>query len=361
MKEAAVHLVQRLLSLRENKGFGSGEAPRRGSPTSDSGGAELRRFGRGASLPANPYSFVHKHHVSRAQSAGGVPDVVPRSPQTLVLSSTSTTSLGPKAPAAYRTWCLTPRKPLFFRPQAPRLSGPMGLRRHGRGASLPANPCSFVHKHHVSRTQSAGSVPDVVPHSPQTLILSPTSTTSLGSKTPAAYLTWCLTPRNPLFFRPKAPRLSGPKRRRRTGRGASLPAIPCSFVSFAPSLWSFSELQPFGLGTKTPAKPYFSVSFAPSLWPFSELQPFGLGAKTPAKPYSSVSFAPSFWPFSELQPLELGAKTPAKPCSFVSFAPSLWPFSELQPLGLGAKIPAKPCSFVSLAPSPQPKMNLRRY
>ena len=246
-------MVQRLLSFRENKGFGSEEAQRRGSPTSDSGGAELRRFGRGASLPANPCSFVHKHHVSRAQSAGGVPDVVPHSPQTLILSPTSTTSLGSKAPAAYRTWCLTPHKPLFFRPQAPRLSSPKRRRHTGRGASLPASPYSFVRKHHVFRAQSVGGVPDVVPHSPQTLVLSSTSTTSLGPKAPAAYRTWCLTPRKPLFFRPQAPRLSDPKRRQRTGRGASLPAIPCSFVSFAPSLWSFSELQPFGLGAKTPA------------------------------------------------------------------------------------------------------------
>ena len=165
-----MHLVQRLLSLRENKGFGSGEVPRRGSPTSDSGGAELRRFGRGASLPTNPCSFVQKHHVSRAQSAGGVPDVVPHSPQTLIPSSGSTTSLGSKAPAAYRTWCLTPHKPLFLRPEAPRLSCPMGLRRHGRGASPPASPYSFVRKHHVPRSGWADALTDVVLHSPQNLI-----------------------------------------------------------------------------------------------------------------------------------------------------------------------------------------------
>ena len=131
---------------------------------------ELRRFGRGASLPANPCSFVHKHHVSRAQSAGGVTDVVPHSPQTLILSPTSTTSLGSKAPAAYRTWCLTPHKPLFLRPEAPRLSGPMGLRRHGRGASPPASPYSFVRKHHVPRSGWADAGTDVVLHSPQSLV-----------------------------------------------------------------------------------------------------------------------------------------------------------------------------------------------
>ena len=95
-----------------------------------------------------------------------------------------------------------------------------------------------------------------------------------------------------------------------------------------------APLRGFGLGARTPAKPCSFVSFAPSLWPFSELQPFGLGARTPAKPCSSVSLAPSFWSFSELQPLGLGARTPAKPYFFVSLAPSFWPFSELQPFGL---------------------------
>ena len=164
MKEAAVHLVQRLLSLRENKGFGSGESPRL------SGQRRRRRTGRGASLPAIPYSFAHKHHVSRVKGAGGVPDVVPHSPQTLIPSSGSTTSLEPKAPAAYRTWCLTPRKPLFLRPEAPRLSGPKRRRRTGRGASLPANPYSFVHKHHVPRSGWADAGTDVVLHSPQSLV-----------------------------------------------------------------------------------------------------------------------------------------------------------------------------------------------
>lgn len=53
------------------------------------------------------------------------------------------------------------------------------------------------------------------------------------------------------------------------------------------------------------------------------LRHMSIGARTPAKPCSSVSLAPSLWTFSEFQPFGLGAKTPAKPCSFVSFAPSL--------------------------------------
>ncbi len=141
MEEAAVHLVQRLLSLRETRVPG-----RRNHHVED-----LR----------------HRIPAERSSAAS---DVVPHSPQTLVLSSTSTTSLGSKAPAAYRTWCLTPRKPLFFRPQAPRLSGQRRRRRTGRGASLPTNPYSFVRKHHVPRSGWADAGTDVVLHSPQSLV-----------------------------------------------------------------------------------------------------------------------------------------------------------------------------------------------
>ena len=141
MKEAAVHLVQRLLSLRKTRVPG-----RRNHHVKD-----LR----------------HRIPAERSSAAS---DVVPHFPQTLVLSSTSTTSLGPKAPAAYRTWCLTPRKPLFFRPQAPRPSGPKRRRRTGRGASLPTNPYSFVRKHHVPRSGWTDAGTDVVLHSPQSLV-----------------------------------------------------------------------------------------------------------------------------------------------------------------------------------------------
>ena len=74
---------------------------------------------------------------------------------------------GPRPP---RTWCTNPRKPLFFRPQTPRLSGPKRRRRTGRGASLPTNPYSFVRKHHVPRSGWADAGTDVVLHSPQSLV-----------------------------------------------------------------------------------------------------------------------------------------------------------------------------------------------
>ena len=115
-----------------------------------------QRAGRGAPLPANPYSFVAEHHVFRGHGAGGGPDVVRRSLQTLIPSSPSTTSSGAMAPVAGRTWCVAPRKPLFLRRRAPRLPGPWRRRRAGRGAPLTANSYSFVAEHHVFRGHGAG-------------------------------------------------------------------------------------------------------------------------------------------------------------------------------------------------------------
>ena len=59
--------------------------------------AATGRRGLGARFPANPCSFVDGHHVFGAKGAAGEPNVVLHSPQTLALSSTGTTSLGPKA------------------------------------------------------------------------------------------------------------------------------------------------------------------------------------------------------------------------------------------------------------------------
>ena len=106
--------------------------------------------GRGTSPPAKPYSSVRRHHVYRPGRASGDPDVVLHHPQSLISSSGSTTSLGQMVPPARLTWCLTPRKALFLRSEAPRLSAGPSLRRPGRGASLPAKPYSFVRKHHAT-------------------------------------------------------------------------------------------------------------------------------------------------------------------------------------------------------------------
>ena len=130
-----------------------------------------------------------------------------------------------------RTWCAAPRKPLFLRRRTPRLPDQRRRRRAGRGAPLPAKPCSFVVEHHVFRVKGAGGGPDVVRRSPQNLFPSSPSTTSSGAKAPATGRTWCAAPHKPLFLRRRAPRLPGPRRRRRAGRGAPLPAKPFSFVA----------------------------------------------------------------------------------------------------------------------------------
>ena len=90
---------------------------------------------------------------------------------------------------------------MFFRPQAPRLSGQRRRRRTGRGAPSPANPCFFVRKHHVPRSGWTDAGTDVVLHSPQSLIPSSRGTTSPGPDGPTPALTWCFTPRKTLFFR----------------------------------------------------------------------------------------------------------------------------------------------------------------
>ena len=185
---------------------------------------------RGVSLPAKPCSFVRRHHVCRSVWASGGGGVVLHRPQTLVPSSGGTTSIASDGPSAAGTWCFTARKPLFLRPEAPRLSAKGPPAAMGRGASLPANPYSFVRRHHVYRSGWAFGGRGVVPHRPQTLIPSSGSTTSSSSRAAGLDEAWCLIVRKPLFLRPEAPRLSIRMGLRRLGRGASLPANPCSFV-----------------------------------------------------------------------------------------------------------------------------------
>ncbi len=107
-------------------------------------------------------------------------------PQTLVPSSGSTTPPDQMASPARSAWCLTARKPLFLRPEAPRPQ-PKQLRRRGRrGASPPANPCSFVRKHHAPGPNSSADGAGVVPHRPQTLVPSSGSTTPPDQMAPPA-------------------------------------------------------------------------------------------------------------------------------------------------------------------------------
>ena len=127
--------------------------------------------------------------------------VVSHCPQTLVPSSGGTTSVGPCGPPAAEAWCFTARKPLFLRPEAPRLSLRMGLRRLGRGASLPANPYSFVRRHHVYRLKGRRTQWDVVLHCPQSLVPSSGSTTASGSRA-AAFMSRSTHRRSASFPRP---------------------------------------------------------------------------------------------------------------------------------------------------------------
>ena len=106
--------------------------------------------------------------------------MVPHLPQTLVPSSGGTTPLRQTAPPAGSAWCLTTRKPLFLRLEAPRPQLNWRRRRGRRGASSPANPCSFVRRHHALSPNGAAGGVGVMPHPPQTLV------PSFGGTTPSA-------------------------------------------------------------------------------------------------------------------------------------------------------------------------------
>ena len=153
-------------------------------------------------------------------------DVVPHPRQSFDSSSRGTTSLEPAGASEGWTWCFTPGKALFFRCGAPRHWCRPVLRREGRGASLPAKPCSFVVGHHVIGAGRCYGGKDVVLHSPQSLILSPRGTTSLRLAEESEGWTWCFTPRKALFFRRGAPRHWCRPVLRRDGRGASYPSKP---------------------------------------------------------------------------------------------------------------------------------------
>ena len=168
--------------------------------------------------PQNPVPPFPLHQVRESFRRPAGADLVHDSSQNPVLSSTGTTSLGPKAPPASRTWCFTPRKPLLFRRRAPCLWDQRCRRRAGRGASLPAKPCSFVDGHHVFGAKGAASEPDVVLQSPQSLALSSTGTTSLGPKAPPAS--------DPIIISPRGKEL--------TTNALSLPFVVNSNHSFTP-------------------------------------------------------------------------------------------------------------------------------
>ena len=141
---------------------------------------------RGASLPANPCSFVDGHHAPRLKREFRRLDVVLLSPRTLVPSSTSTTPPGTNASSSGPAWCFSPRKPLSLRLRAPRPQARTGLPPIRRGASLPANPYSFVDGHHAPRHEPAFLQSGVVLLSPRSLIPSSTGTTPSGTNRPSS-------------------------------------------------------------------------------------------------------------------------------------------------------------------------------
>ena len=120
---------------------------------------------------------------------------------------------------------------VFFGPGTPA----WGFRSAGRGASLPASPCSFVDMHHADKANGSSAAlgvvphrplalipsspgttsprakgvfgaPGVVPHSPLALIPSSSGTTSPELNESSVPRAWCFTARKPLFLRRRAPR-----------------------------------------------------------------------------------------------------------------------------------------------------------
>ena len=144
MEEAAVHLVQRLLSLRETRVPGRRkhrveDFRRRVSVVRRSAASDLVHESPQVLVPSFPL-----HQVFGPFRSSNPSDLVQRLPQNLVLSFPLHQVFEFQFSVYDVTWCFAPRKPLFLRPQAPRLSDPMGFRRPGLGARTPAKPCSSV-------------------------------------------------------------------------------------------------------------------------------------------------------------------------------------------------------------------------
>ena len=82
-------------------------------------------------------------------------------------------------------WCFSPRKPLFLRRRAPRPQARTRVPPARRGASLSANPCSFVDGHHTPRLEREFRRLGVVLLFPQALVPSSTGTTPPGTNRPS--------------------------------------------------------------------------------------------------------------------------------------------------------------------------------
>ena len=109
------------------------------------------------------------------------------------------------------------------------------------GPFRSSNPSDLVHEspqnlvssfplHQIFGHFRSSNPLDLVQRLPQSLDLSFPLHQVFGVQFSVYDVTWCFTPRNPLFLRPEAPRPQVRMGRCRHGRSASLPAIPCFFV-----------------------------------------------------------------------------------------------------------------------------------
>ncbi len=160
--------------------------------------------------------------------------VVLHSPQTLVPSSPGTTSLGPNGPTAGPAWCSPPSNPLFLRRGAPRLWGRTSQPPGGHGASLPANPYSFVAGHHVFGVKWTDRRAGVVLPSQQSLVPSSRGTTSLGPDEPTAGPAWC-SPASHTTGSPRHFTLIYPTAAKKNDAGTSFRSVPASFFHHFPT------------------------------------------------------------------------------------------------------------------------------
>ena len=270
--------------------------------------------------------------------------MVPHCQPALVPSSRRTTSSSPFSRPAPRTWCLTALQPLFLRRQAPRPPLQNAGHPRGRGAPLPSSPCFFVEEHHVLRLKMPTGPGGVVHHCPPALISSSRRTTSSASKCRAAPGTWYLTALQPLFLRRGAPRPPLQSAGHPRGRGASFPAIPCSFVR-----------RHHVLRFKVPGSPGDVVSHCPPALISSSASTTSSSSQFRPTPGRGASLSSSPYSFVEEHHV-LHSKVPGIPGGVVPHCPpalissssgttSSAPKCRAAP-GRGASFPAIPCSFV---------------
>ena len=122
-------------------------------PGGERGVGGRRQVGRGALLPANPCSFVARHHAFGVGWGAGKLGVVLRSPLTLVPSSRGTTSLGSDGLTARRFLKSDVRVPVFCF-HASHISDspkhfipiyPTAARKSDAGTSFRSVPASLFH------------------------------------------------------------------------------------------------------------------------------------------------------------------------------------------------------------------------